>query len=105
MALLPKPTTEVYEIHVEPIGDNTLSSMRWKLRAGTSSLSTVLIEKDKAVEIDENTFQVIVSTAPLSPGRLWLEIQMEVLDANAPGGKRGKNMMFETEDDVVDGMF
>ena len=73
-----------------PIGDLTMDDYYFELEAYTTAggRRSQRITKDQATRVDANHYTVIIDTALLGLGELWVDQTAFIPDGDAPSGQR-----------------
>lgn len=73
-----------------PIGSLTMDDYYFELEAYTTAggRRSLRITKDQAIRVDANHYKVIIDTALLGIGELWVDQTAFIPDGDAPSGLR-----------------
>jgi hypothetical protein len=53
------------------------------------------------IVVDDNTIDVYLDTSPLTVGKLKAQLNMEVIDTDAPGGSRNISVALDCDDIII----
>ena len=98
-----KGSVEPFIITMPTIEGSSLASASWKLKVWASECIT--INKTEAIRISDEQYKVYVDTALIGKGTVWMQLLIDMIDADYASGVRPQRPIYETNYIVVDAPF
>jgi hypothetical protein len=90
----------VYRKRISIAAENgvTLAESEWKV---LFSVGKKVVEVDTGVVINDNEVDVYLDTSSLQPGTLKAQLNLVIIDTDAPGGRRPISINISNPDDYI----
>jgi hypothetical protein len=88
-------------LHVEPMGNIHLRDYDFNVRVYTNAKNGVNVEKQDMIEVDEDNYIILVDTAKLSRGKVYLTFNADIPDSDFDDGLRHEVSIVETNIQIV----
>lgn len=98
-----KGSVEPFIITMPTIEGSSLATASWKLKVWASECIT--INKSEAICIADDQYKVYVDTALIGKGVVGMQLLIDMIDVDYPGGVRPQMPIYETNYIVVDTPF
>lgn len=89
-------------VHNKPIGNLTMDDYDFEVEAYIrNGRGSVVIKKSEAIRVDENNYMVIVDTAKVGVGQLWMATTSYLPDGDVPGRIRPDVSIAQTTVNII----
>lgn len=85
-------------ISIESENGVTLANSDWEV---VFAVGNKRVKVSTGIVVDDNTIDVYLDTSPLTVGKLKAQLNMEIIDTDAPGGSRNISVALDCDDIII----